>query len=182
MTTDKLIERIAKRLGSRSPYVSWEDLAQEMHLWVLEHPDWVEKYTENPDDRRLGRALRSCAEQALARDKAERSGYKLFDQYHYSTRQLAGQLPDVLLILEDDEPYWGDGTTCMDITGAYDKLSADDQQILYEYYMQDNHEALAASYDLTEDALRARAHRAIVRLQRALGGAAPTAHMREMAA
>lgn len=62
-------------------YVDREDLTQQLWLWVAANPD-------APAGKDLARRLRGAAEVFCRKEKAQRAGYDVVDEYFYSVPQL----------------------------------------------------------------------------------------------
>jgi hypothetical protein len=65
-------------------YVEWEDLIQQLWLWVAANQEDVA--TLGP--AQLTKVLRAEAEKYCRREKAQRAGYDITDEYYYTVGQL----------------------------------------------------------------------------------------------
>lgn len=66
-------------------YVTHEDVEQAVWEWLLSH----EETARNLQPGYLNRRLRTAAERYCRKEKAQRAGYEVIDEYFYSEKQLA---------------------------------------------------------------------------------------------
>lgn len=168
-------------------WVEYDDLVQEGWLWAITCRERVDEWlaTESAGIVKF-RLIRHLLRYAR-REKAERSGYSVDDEYYYSLEMLRVVLPVVLASgghkpVRGEEPKgrvavqeYGDWeATYADLRTAFRALAPDDQALLSAYYVQERPSAvLAAELGCTDAAVRNRANAALKRLQKNVGGPPP---------
>lgn len=165
-------------------WVEFDDLVQEGWLWALSNrgqvDEWLQQDAAGLVKFRLIRYLLRYAR----REKAERSGYSVDDEFFYSLEMLRVLLPVVLASngqapasggevkgRKASQEYGEWEATYADLRTAFRALSREDQALLSAYYVQQRPSAvLAAELGCTDAAVRNRATAALKRLQKNVGG------------
>jgi hypothetical protein len=147
-------------------YVEWEDLIQQLWLWVASNGDDIN--TMGPGQ--LTRKLRAEAEKHCRREKAQRAGYDTTDEYFYTVNQLKRIIWDAFdpaatppaEPYRDDEEYSGWVTSVSDVRAAIRRPSF----ALKHYTALREHVNEGRAYD-------SGVRQALWALQRQLGGSKP---------
>lgn len=185
-------------------YVTYEDVQQELYLWLLQHTDransWRANYSEKHAERTLIKALRNAGERYCRTEKAEQIGYAPEDEFFYSIPMIA----DLLAMSFD--PEWmvpsgidytsprrrgrpaseGDERPTMvaDVTRAYEKQPEADQKLLRFVYggsrtTSDAIACLSIRWGCSQSAANSRVRRVVGRIRATLGGENPWKQDRE---
>lgn len=184
-------------------YCDFDDIKQELYLWLLQNYDraeaWREKYEERHATRTLVKALRNAGERYCRAEKAQVDGYVPEDEFFYSIPMVA----DLLQLYF--EPEWmipngleltrtsggkpaseGGNLLAMvaDVGRAYEALPAPDKELLAGVYdgsrvVSDAIATLALEWGITYSAADSRIRRVIGRLRANLGGASPYGQVAE---
>jgi hypothetical protein len=178
-------------------YVEYEDIKQELYVWLLANYDraeaWRERYAVRHAERTLIKALRNAGERYCRHEKAEIEGYHTDDEFFYSIPMVADLLqlhfdPDWMIPngLEMTRTSGGkpasEGGNLMamvaDVGRAYEALPTPDKELLAEVYdgssvVSDAIAARALMWDITYSAADSRIRRVVGRLRSKLGGASP---------
>lgn len=193
MDVDSIVQQVATETKRQFHMVEREDIVQELWLWVAERPHKIEEWDAQGKNgpRRLAVALRRRARAYATAEKAVITGYDVADLYWYSTAQLREMLPMALdrdtwsepgvstetgKLSRTSAPNEGNNRLAMlcDVRAALETRSEADKELLWTHFGlgldEDEH---ALSLGITVEALRTRLHRAVVRLQKALGGPKP---------
>lgn len=163
--------------------VDREDIASEVWVWVLDHPEQAEKLAENGG--LLRHRLTSVGRRYAAKERAQAYGYDPSDIINYSTRVIRELLPDVF-----DHEDWQSGEVSydsmpkakklvnagmdrvamlIDIKIAMEKLPDEAYNaIVWVYKYSYTMEQLAAELEITQDAAQKRVQRAVNKIQRLL--------------
>ncbi len=179
-------------------YTEREDIAQELRLWVHQHPQTVSRWlVEEDGERPLRRSLQNAAHDFGLRMKAQVSGYTRDEFYFYSTGELENLLPltfdpEALLnppkilggsrtkkVLNEATHNWA--TTLMDVSRAYESLCEKDRNVLRWLHVDDiTQREIAEDCDVTQQTVSAWNKSALTRMQKFLGGRGPGSfHPRE---
>lgn len=178
-------------------YVDWQDIKQELFLWLLTHYDraeaWRERYDERHAERTLVKALRNVGERYCRAEKAEWDGYSPDDEFFYSIPMVC----DLLQLYFDTDWMVPNGleltrtsggkpaseggnlvAMVADVGRAYEALPAPDKQLLHtvyggKYVVSDAIATLAIQWGVTYSAANSRIRRVAGRLRAGLGGASP---------
>lgn len=175
-------------------YVEYEDVQQELYLWLLKNFDkvdrWRTEYSERHAERTLVKALRNAGERYCRTEKAERDGYAVEDEFFYSIPMIADLLwlsfdeawcaPKGIDYTEQKSPSVGPDLVTMvsDVTKAYETLPDPDQSLLRYVYGGDRtvSEAIASKsveWGVSQSAANSRIRRVVGRVRAALGGENP---------
>lgn len=179
-------------------YVSFEDVQQELYLWLLGHYDraerWRAEYSEKHAERTLVKALRNAGERYCRAEKAEFEGYTPDDEFFYSIPMVADLLrlsfdPEWVEptspIKEEDEYVGGARpasenlvTMVADVGKALQTLPEADQRLLQRAYgpgveTGDVIAVLGLEWNITAHAADSRLRRVVGRVRAALGGPSP---------
>jgi DNA-directed RNA polymerase specialized sigma24 family protein len=184
-------------------YVDYEDIQQELYVWLLGHYDraeaWREKYETRHAERTLCKALRNAGERYCRAEKAEKEGYSTDDEFFYSIPMVADLLqlyfdPDwsqpngIELTTTSSGKPASEGGNLMamvsDVGRAFQGLPEPDRTLLggvYGYGNRPNDEiaGLSCEWDISYSAAASRVRRVVGRLRAALGGASPYGEERE---
>lgn len=188
-----MVQQIATELKRSFPMVERDDLVQELWLWLASHPDKVETWAADGKrgERFMAKALRRAGRGWAIGEKAAIVGYEVDDLYFYSTALLRELIPEALdrelwvepgVVSETGKlsptgrPNEGGNRVAMlcDVRSSIEAGSTSDKEILWTHFglgMDEEEHALVL--DVTIEALRTRIHRAVVRLQKRLGGPKP---------
>jgi RNA polymerase sigma factor (sigma-70 family) len=172
--------------------ISQADAFQHSIVWALEH--W-HKITEWDAQESLSFKLRKTfnneGQKLVAKERASRSNTRTSDNFYYTTEVLHQLLRDVWnyegwldtpdmsseFVSKSSKPNEGNNRLAMfsDLSTAIGSLNKADQELLRQKYQDGGMEfdELALAYSVSEEAIRKRVKRAIVKLQDRLGGEAP---------
>lgn len=180
-------------------YVEYEDVQQELYLWLLTHYDraegWREKYEVRHAERTVVKALRNAGERYCRQEKAESAGFSADDEFYYSIPMVA----DLLQLYFDPEwmiPSGMDLTTAgttggtpasesgnlmvmvADVGRAYEALPMPDKDLLHEIYggkvvVTDAIATKSIEWSCTYSAANSRIRRVVGRVRAGLGGPDP---------
>lgn len=193
--TDELtetIERIARGVG-RAYDCEREDVQQELYAWSLEHPKAVERNLKGGDIGmwRLGKALWAAGQRYALKEKADRLGYSVDDQFFYRTEQIESVLPYALGVESfadvqlgvSLEPTGGGGLASeggnllamvIDVQRALKGLEAEDYDYLLEAAQEGcDWDAIGEMRGVLPHSAYKRHHSIVKRLQKELGGPSP---------
>lgn len=178
-------------------YVDWQDVRQELYLWLYTHYDraerWREAYGEKHAERTVVRALRNAGERYCRKEKAERDGYSTEDEFFYSIPMVADLLSLYLsadwmipsgieLTTTSGGKPAAEGGNLMamvaDVGRAYEALPTHDRKLLAEIYGSEGRsaDAIAAKsieWEVSYSAANSRIRRVVGRVRANLGGPAP---------
>lgn len=171
------------------PYISAEDTAQELYLWLYTKRSWVQQEMEDDPRQAEGKIasiMRKVAFDHCNREKAASEGYSTEDVYRYTIPKLKSLLADVF-DYEDWQSFGmrGDGqptgkgqanetgdriAELVDVKVGMTRISDDHYNVLvwmYKYsYTAQN---VADEEGISLDAAKKRHVRALNSLQKALG-------------
>lgn len=197
---DKIWETIyavAKQVASRSNrihrgLVTTDDLFQHMSLWALEHWHKVEQWqAEDSLKYKIRKTFFNEAQKYAAKERQRYSRSPMSDSFYYSHEVLHELLRDVWthqgwvdtpdlsneFVSRSAKPSEGGNRMALlsDVASGLKKLSEADQELLRMRYDDGGMElgALAETYGISEEAMRKRVKRALVKLQDRLGGEQP---------
>jgi len=186
--------RNARRVAAvHRNYVEYADVLAEMHVWVLANSEWVQQYldTGSRGMTKLNTALWRCGHAYAANERMRRTGCKPGDHYWYSTAVVEDLLPAVWSFTDwlatgspsdagmpkgRSRPSEGNNRVAMlvDVAGAVRKLPADDIELLRQRYVESMDWVLLGRLrDQSQDAVRKRVDRLLLRLVDFLGGEPP---------
>lgn len=93
--TDEFREKVnkaARSVAGRSNLIEWEDLSQDMWVWMLENPTQYEKYCDMEDPHKN---LTKIAKQEMYK---QNSAYEYFSgDYMYAPKEVRGLLTEYLI-------------------------------------------------------------------------------------
>lgn len=193
------VQSATKILLSRyRDFVSFEDVRQELYLWLFSHYEkaeaWREKHETRHAERTLIKALRNAGERYCRQEKAERQGYEPEDEFFYSIPMVADLLqlyfdPTWMVppaIVADERVSGGalasESGNLMamvaDVGRAYEALPAPDKELLAFVYdgravVMDQIACKALEWDVTQSAAYSRIRRVVGRVRANLGGPSP---------
>jgi DNA-directed RNA polymerase specialized sigma24 family protein len=191
------VRSASKQLLSRyRNYVSYDDVQQELYLWLFQNyrkaDRWRETYEERHAERTLVKALRNAGERYCRAEKAHWDGYHVEDEQFYSLPMVA----DLLALYFDPEwmipngidlnqrsggkaPSEGGNLMAMvaDVGKAYEHMPVHDQQLLKFVYSDpkpsNSIAVLSIEWDCSYSAANSRVRRVLGRLRAQLGGPDP---------
>lgn len=185
-----MIQQIATETKRNFPMVERDDIVQELWLWLASNPEKVEKWGDDGKrgERFLATALRRRGRAYGTVEKAGIVGYELDDLYWYSTGQLRELIPlafdkgtwaETGMSLEESggnrqsRPSEGNNRLAMlcDVRSSLEAGSEPDKLLLWTHFglgMEEDEHAMTLG--VTVETLRVRLHRAVVRVQKRLGG------------
>lgn len=86
------VDKAARSVAGRSNQIEWEDLSQDMWVWMLENPTQYDKYVEMEDPYRN---LVKIAKQELYK---QNSAYEYYSgDYTYTPKEVRGLLSEYLI-------------------------------------------------------------------------------------
>lgn len=183
---------VAAEYHKKYDMVELEDIKQALYQWFLEHPnklDTWEAIGERDAKNLIYRSLRNEALDYCQRWKAKTIGYEVSDNYYYEPEMVEAILPSVLrgeigithkLNLgrtgRPSAPSEGGNITVImiEVDYGYWKLNKEDRRLLFLRYAESMpYSEIGDELELSEDAARMRAGRAIKRLVAKIGGTKP---------
>ena len=191
-----MVHQISAEYARRYRMVDRYDIAQELWMWFLTHPNKVKEWMKNEDkkesDKMFARSLRNYAEDFCQREKARSVGYEYDDVFWYNKEFVKTLIPAVLsddwkrieAALEsgpkNPKPVSEAGdwmAYAADIRKAFSKLSEEEQNLVFLFYAQDVdsntlHEQAAPERPSARAAAMA-ANRALNKIIKNLGGFSP---------
>jgi RNA polymerase sigma factor (sigma-70 family) len=191
------IYKIARMSATRSSrmhrgLVSVDDIYQHLSLWALEHWHKIEEW--NTDDSmpyKLRKTFNNEAQKLVAKERAIKSRSPMSDSFYYTPEVLHELLRDVWthegwdsasdmsseFVSKSSKPAEGNNRLALlsDVKQGLSALSDADQELLRNRYFDGGmeFEDLSALYEASEEAMRKRVKRAIIKLQDRLGGEPP---------
>ena len=172
--------------------VSTDDMYQHLSLWALEHWHKVEQWqAEESLKYKLRKTFFNEAQKYVARERSRHSRVPIADSFYYTLEVLHELLRDVWahegwtdtpdmaneFVTHSAKPSEGGNRLALlsDVRAGLDKLNEQDRDLLRLRYANGGMEfgALAETLSASEEAVRKRVKRALVRLQDRLGGEAP---------
>jgi RNA polymerase sigma factor (sigma-70 family) len=197
---DKVWETIygvARQVTTRSNrihrgLVSTDDMYQHLSLWALEHWHKVEQWqAEDSLKYKLRKTFFNEAQKYVAKERSRHARVPVTDSFYYTLEVLHELLRDVWshegwtdtpdmaneFVTHSSKPSEGGNRLALlsDVQAGLDRLNDTDRDLLRMRYSNGGMEfgALAESLGASEEAVRKRVKRALVRLQDRLGGEAP---------
>lgn len=173
--------------------VETADVAQELRLWLFQHPRKLAEFEALDDEKAttkmVARVLRNEAGDFCQRTKAEVLGYELHDLSWYRRGELKPLL-DAMFdreawteppVSEDGGKRGGDPAvggnwlaTLVDVARAFDQLNDDDKALLRLFHDDGKTNVdLAKQRGITPQAMSEKHHRVLGRLLNLLGGERP---------
>lgn len=190
---DGVVSSIAYEYTRKYRMVEIDDLRQELWVWFLTHPKKVKHWQTELDSKQsiklIARSLRNAAKDYCQKEKAKVVGYRVEDNYYYDKQLLENLLPAVLTGVREapvlsDLSYTNvkkvasEGNNwpamCSDISKAYNKLTKEQQGMIFLRYASGLEiGAIASELSITVDAVRMRINRALKNMLNYLGGNYP---------
>lgn len=191
-----MVRQISAEYARRYTMVDSADIAQELWMWFMTHPgkvkEWLKNEEKKESDKLFARSLRNRAEDFCQREKARSVGYEYDDVFWYNKEFVKTLIPAVL---SDDwkriEASLEGGSNnpkpvseagdwmayAADIRKAFQKLSEEEQNLVFLFYAQDVdsgtlHEQAAPERPSARAAAMA-ANRALNKIIKNLGGFSP---------
>lgn len=203
VTDDELFNERVMRAVSRSAhkvvvvnrrYVEQADVMSELYVWLLRNRPKVMHWLEQGQHglNKLNVALYRAGHKWACNERAKRTGCQLSDFYWYTPAVVTELLPDVW-----DYQDWGKGPVLehtrgrtapseggnrrammIDVAWAVSTLGEDEQALLRDCYAHGGspRDIVAAKLEITNDALRKRLDRLVMKMIERLGGEPPWAH------
>ena len=186
-----LVQQLAAEYARRYTMVEREDIAQEMWVWFVGHPNKYNEWSalEQKDcDKVIAKSLRNASLKFCEREKAKHSGYQSSDLYYYDASVIEAFLPSIIsdsyempskiqdLNSKSGSSVLSEGNNWLtlrsDIAKAYYKLSEAKQNILRLRFSteQPDWTELSKDMDSTPDGARMKVQRAVNSIIKALGG------------
>lgn len=171
------ISAIAHEYGRKG---SWygstnEDFSQEMIAWLLDHESSIaSRFSESTEDATayVAKCLRNECKDHLASVKAQATGDRSEGQYDYGRDELKLLLQLMFQGVDPDDVSVTVLESVADVSRAYLHLSNEDKAILTALHRDDySNRMLSELYDISEANMSYRHNRAVLRLQKLLGGA-----------
>lgn len=200
-----LWEGIARQAKKTARYVSRvnrnavtsDDIFQHLIVWVLEHWHKIEEWDAQQSLMfKLRKTFNNEAQKFVVKERAIKSRVRTGDFFFYTPEILHELLRDIWdyegwmdtpdlsteFITKTAKVSEGNGRLAMfsDVSDALRGLNEADRNLLRQRYSNGgmDFDALAAVYEMTEEAMRKRVRRAIHKLQDRLGGEPPVWHNR----
>lgn len=156
-----------------------EDFSQEMIAWLLENEAKIAaRFTENTEEATayVAKCLRNECKDHLANLKGQSSG-DTGSQYDYGRDELKLLLQLMFTPADAEQMSVTVTESIADVARVFDRLGFEDQAILTALHRDDfNNKMLAELYDISEANMSYRHNRAVLRLQKLLGGERAQAH------
>lgn len=187
-----------------SGYVEYEDLVQELQIYVLQRPQLLVEldtsYTVSKDEtkwvaRKLMARFRRHIEKISRKEKAAKLGYQMGDEFFYDTALIATLLPVALqfetqgavLVNQVDDgtprkpPVPSEGGNVLgmviDVRAAYELITDDEQLLLEQRYGKDPLilSDIAVAWNVSDSTIDRRIQVALRKIIDNLGGPSPWA-------
>lgn len=170
------IAGIATEYGRRATWygATREDFAQEMIAWLLDNEEKMGKrFAEDAEQATAyaAKCLRNECRDHLSALRGQATGQGSEPQYDYGREELKVLLQ--LMLSPLDAPAQTETITesVADVERAFEQLHYEDRTILNALHRDGfNNKMLAELYDISEANMSYRHNRAVLRLQRLLGG------------
>jgi RNA polymerase sigma factor (sigma-70 family) len=172
--------------------VSVDDVYQHLSLWALEHWHKIEEWSQDDSlSFKLRKTFNNEAQKMIAKERAFKSRSPMSDTFYYTAEVLHELLTDVWsyegwessgdmaadYVKSTSKPREGNNRLALlsDVKQSLSRLNVADQELLRNRYADGGMEfdALAELYDASDEAIRKRVKRAIIKLQDRLGGEPP---------
>lgn len=169
------IAGIATEYGRKGHFhgATREDFAQEMIAWLLEHESKVgARFSESTEQATayVARCLRNECKDHLAALKAQSTG-ATESQYDYGREELKLVLQLMFNPADAEQMSVTVSESIADVERTFSRLPPEDQAVLTAFHKDDyTNKMLAELYDISEANMSYRHNRAVLRLQRLLGG------------
>ena len=185
-TSAQRVARIQRNL------IPADDLYQHSVVWALEHWHKIEEWEQQDSlPFKLRKTFINEGQRLCTRERTRRNRGHDSDNFFYTSEVLHQLLRDVWnyegwldtpdmsseFVAKTSKPSEGNNRLALfsDLAQAVNSLNSADKELLRQRYADGGIEfdALAEMYQVSEDALRKRVKRALVKLQDKLGGEAP---------
>lgn len=172
--------------------VTQDDLFQHSVMWALEHWHKIEEWNDQESLQfKLRKTFNNEGQRYAAKERARRGRTALSDNFYYTPDVLNQLLRDVWnyegwldtpdmsseFVQKTTKPSEGNNRLAMfaDLAQAIASLNVGDRQLLRLRYQNGGVEfdELSKMFETSEEAIRKRVKRAIIKLQDRLGGEAP---------
>lgn len=189
-----LVNKISGHVASKfPPYVTQDDVAQDLWVWVYENVNTVADILRNDEqwETKLYGTMKRVAYTSALGAEAETNGYSPEDVFNYPTRVIKTLLPDIF-DYEDWQSFQNnsDGqprskglanetgnrmAMLVDVKSGYEQLDEDQRFFIDAHYRygKDFH-WIGQWYGITAKAARGRHDRAVGAIQRHLGRKSPS--------
>ena len=177
-------------------YFDWEDVAQELTLWLNRRWNKVDEWLDHPPEseeykagvKLLAKTLTRHADKYCRKKKSQKVGYELRDEQFYAPVLVAELLPfvwaDVLETKDNNKPkVSGSGNPAeggnyviqlFDVRSALLRLPEQDRTVLrLKYYEQETFAQIAEELQVSESTAHRKVDNAIRKLINLLGGPSP---------
>ena len=187
-----MVQLVSSEFARKFTMVEQEDLKQELWLWFATHPNKVLEWSmlEQQDyDKLVAKSLRNAALKYCMKEKANKAGYKVSDNYFYDSVLVEMFLPNIINenyempeAITDLNTSFGKGDLSegnnwiairADISKAYQSIPERYQNILRLKYTDESTAGFGRVLGISDDAARKRVERAVTALIRKIGGWRP---------
>ena len=189
-----LVQQLASEYAKRYTMVERDDIAQEMWVWFVGHPNKYNEWSaldQKDCDKVIAKSLRNASLKFCEREKAKHSGYQSSDLYYYDASVIEAFLPSIIgksyemptkiqdLNSNSGSSVLSEGNNWLtlraDIEKAYDKLSEAKQNVLRLRFSVEQPDWTELSKDMnsTPDGARMKVQRAVNSIIKILGGWKP---------
>jgi DNA-directed RNA polymerase specialized sigma subunit len=189
-----LVQQLASEYSRRYPVVERDDVAQEMWVWFVAHPNKYNEWSaldQKDCDKLIAKSLRNASLKFCEREKAKHTGYHSSDLYYYDASVIEAFLPTVIsnsyempakiqdLNASSSSTVLSEGNNWLtlrsDIAKAYHKLSEAKQNVLRLRFSteQPDWAELSKDMDTSPDGARMKVQRAVNSIIKHLGGWKP---------
>jgi hypothetical protein len=189
-----LVQQLASEYAKRYTMVERDDIAQEMWVWFVAHPNKYNEWSaldQKDCDKVIAKSLRNASLKFCEREKAKHSGYQVSDLYYYDASVIETFLPSIIsnsyeipskiqdLNANSGSSVLSEGNNWLtlraDIEKAYNKLSEAKQNVLRLRFSveQPDWTELSKDMDSTPDGARMKVQRAVNSMIKILGGWKP---------
>lgn len=187
-----MVQLICSEFARKFTMVEHEDLKQELWLWFATHPNKVLEWSmldQKDYDKLIAKSLRNAALKYCMKEKANKAGYKVSDNYFYDSVLVEMFLPNIINenyempeAITDLNTSFGkndlsEGNNWIairaDISKAYQSISERYQNVLRLKYSENGNPTFSRTLGISDDAARKRVERAINALIRKIGGWKP---------
>ena len=170
------IAGIATEYGRKANWygATREDFAQEMIAWLLDNETKVgARFKEDTEKATayVAKCLRNECKDHLSALRGQATGVSNEPQYDYGREELKVLLQLMLNPIDAPQQTTAITESIADVERAFEKLHYEDRTILNALHRDGfNNKMLAELYDISEANMSYRHNRAVLRLQRLLGG------------
>lgn len=170
------IAGIATEYGRKATWygATREDFAQEMIAWLLDNETKVgARFKDDPEKATAyaAKCLRNECRDHLSALRGQATGQPSEPQYDYGREELKVLLQLMLNPIDAPQQTTSITESIADVERAFDKLHYEDRTILNALHRDGfSNKMLAELYDISEANMSYRHNRAVLRLQRLLGG------------